>query len=141
MFVELSTGAETWRAEVAAFTEEEVARVCADWRVLRSLLRNETFYVGCNATSGTGAVLAGPTHRAVAHVRIVPPEQTLCGGLRTNGPFQQECTKLATEVRRTFRWGREGEPAVVWINHMLCRHCAAEWDSDDDEGRAEAEGS
>lgn len=122
------------RLEVEAFTEEAVAAALARWADARPVLGTETFWVGCNATSGTGAVLSGPAQRPVAYFRIVPPEGSMCGGQRRNGPFVQECMAPATENRRTYRWGvAPQEPAVIWIDHGLCRHCAAEWDADDEE--------
>jgi hypothetical protein len=54
---------------------------------------------------------------------------------------EYRCSKMATDTRRNFRWGRDGEPSIVHLLVPLCRSCAGRWDANAAEARAEALGS
>jgi hypothetical protein len=51
------------------------------------------------------------------------------------------CQGQAIEQRDDFRFGKDGEQAVVSIVIHLCENCAAIYDDIQDEGRAEAAAS
>jgi len=63
-----------------------------------------------------------------------------CVGRRIVGPKFREvpCRALATRVDTDFRWGRDGEPAIVHVRFPLCPTCAARADENAAEARAEA---
>jgi hypothetical protein len=51
------------------------------------------------------------------------------------------CLEKATTERKDFRFGGEGEPAVVETTTPLCANCASRWDDNAGESAAEAMGS